>query len=424
MQSISRYSAKAAEALFIAALVFSAASEATTAIDSTPLFLTVSVPPNIVVTLDDSGSMRRAYVPEICGTGNDCAALDEAFYKSSFANPMAYNPKIKYPQPKNAAGAFITTTFNASWRNGFDQAAGTAVNLSRDYIPSAYLDLGSGATINDLGAGAAGATNQDYMGHYASDFRCSSGARQCQYSTDHGATTGNWFTPSSGAKSCNIAGLNATQRDDYCRGSEAGGNVPQGMPAYYYNYSGTGTGCSGTAAAKKINSLCYQLVIVSNTSGPGVDLDGNALPVDERQNFANWYSFARTRNLATSTATSLSFADLDQTVRVAWQSLNSCHGAGTALVDANCDGWKGNLGYSNAIKPFTTTNKANFFSWVAQLPTHGTTPLPAAMERAGEYFKTSGNNSPYDNDLTTAASAEHACRRKALRRSDRRRVPG
>ena len=41
-----------------------------------PLFVTGNVAPNLVLTLDDSGSMRRGYVPEHCNDGSDCEALD------------------------------------------------------------------------------------------------------------------------------------------------------------------------------------------------------------------------------------------------------------------------------------------------------------------------------------------------------------
>ena len=54
-----------------------------------PLFLTVAVPPNITVTLDDSGSMARAFVPDICGAGsNDCGTLDNRYVKSAYSNRL------------------------------------------------------------------------------------------------------------------------------------------------------------------------------------------------------------------------------------------------------------------------------------------------------------------------------------------------
>ncbi|MGH9960230.1 MAG: hypothetical protein ACREBC_24420, partial [Pyrinomonadaceae bacterium] len=99
---------------------------------------------------------------------------------------------------------------------------------------------------------------------------------------------------------------------------------------------------------------------------------------------------------------------------MAWQALNTCRGSATSLVDTDCDGWKDNFsGKSNAINTFTGTHKTDFFDWLFQLPTNGGTPLREAMTRVGEYYKTSGENSPYDNNFTTSSSGEYSCRKNA-----------
>jgi type IV pilus assembly protein PilY1 len=62
-------------------------------IEHVPLFLSNQVDPNLILTLDDSGSMRRAYVPELCGDSSDCAALDNRWTKSAQGNGLYYNPR-------------------------------------------------------------------------------------------------------------------------------------------------------------------------------------------------------------------------------------------------------------------------------------------------------------------------------------------
>jgi type IV pilus assembly protein PilY1 len=384
---------KAACGGFVTALVLaSAPSHATITLADSPLFLTVSVSPNITVTLDDSGSMARAYVPDTCGAGtDDCGTLDNRYVKSSRANPLYYNPNVKYPQGKDAAGNNISTSFTAAKRNGFDSVFGTR-NLSNDYRPTSYLDLTVGATTGD----------ERYMGHDDIDFRCRTSTNVCQYSTNNGSS---WTNTS---RTCS--------NNNECRGPQGSGNDPAGMPAYYYVYDSSNGSCSST----NTDDDCYDIKIVSATSGPAaVDLNGdgvvNSSDADERQNFANWYSFARTRNLATVTAASLAFEQLDSSVRLAWQALNSCRGSTSSLVDSDCDGWKNNFtSVSNRMQAYSA-NKTNFYNWLHQLPTGNGglvfTPLPEAMQRAGEYYRTSGENSPYDNDFTTSASGELTCRR-------------
>jgi len=157
------------------------------------------------------------------------------------------------------------------------------------------------------------------------------------------------------------------------------------------------------------------------------DIDGN----DERQNFANWYSFYRTRTLATIAATSRAFATLqDNEARVAWQSLNTCRAGGTdpsitSFVISDCKGWQSTWpnaypNFSNAIKPFSGTHKENFYKWLQRLPSNQGTPLRSSVYRAGKYFSTSGNNSPYDNDLLSDSNfsqpldqggGEYSCRK-------------
>jgi type IV pilus assembly protein PilY1 len=364
-------------------------AQAALSLSNTPLFLTVSVPPNVVLTLDDSGSMRRAFVPENClADSSDCDHLDNRYEKSARRNLIHYNPNVTYPQPEGPNGTLLTTSFTSAWRNGFDRTGGTSqtVNLATSYRPTAYLDLN------------AGAVAEEFMGHNASDFRCNTtaGTPRCQYSLNGGSS---WVTPSSPV-SCPTTIGNATARHNFCRGTHDTGYDPVGMPAYYYVFDPTNNAVACAAANATSNNACYDLRLVTSTSGPG--------GTDERQNFANWYSFARTRNLATQTAASLAFSTLDPTVRVGWQALNSCNG-GSSLIDTDCDGWKSNFSnISNAIRPFTGTHKSNFVSWVQQQPTASGTPLPTAMARVGGYFQTNG---PYYNEPGNSASGQHACRR-------------
>jgi type IV pilus assembly protein PilY1 len=78
-------------------------AEAALTIEDTPLFInSAGVPPNLIITLDDSGSMARGYTPDLCGSGGwECSDTDTRWTKSSYGNPMYYNPAIRYaPPPK------------------------------------------------------------------------------------------------------------------------------------------------------------------------------------------------------------------------------------------------------------------------------------------------------------------------------------
>jgi len=102
--------------------------------------LAPSPPTNIVLTVDDSGSMQWAYVPD--GMADNIGT--RRFNAASF-NALAYNPKIIYPAPvmiTSAGTQQLTSSFTAAPIDGFNTAAGT-VDLSTNYQPTSSYSPGS-----------------------------------------------------------------------------------------------------------------------------------------------------------------------------------------------------------------------------------------------------------------------------------------
>ncbi len=273
-----------------------------------PLMLIQGVAPNMLVTLDDSGSMAYAYAPDSLVNSRN-----NVYFASNSYNPMYFDPNTQYKLPKKVTLSngqiqvqdYSKPSFTAAWRNGFTQEG--RVNLSRDYRPTVQYQGGSGAGTES--------------------------------SID-------WY----------------------------------GAPAFYYQYSG-GRGCSLTT------SSCYTRVEISGAA--------------QQQNFANWYSFYRTRALATQTAANLAFYSLPENARISWQLLNSSScliGSGSS----NC--------YNNYLRDFTGQHRVNFFNWLENLSVGGGTPLRQAMTRAGEFLKKTGVNGPYAYRPGTQTSPEYSCR--------------
>lgn len=445
---------------FLTGLILSFPVGAALELPDYPLFLTTTgVTPNILLTLDDSGSMGRAFVPEYCGanwiSGTSCdATLMNRYMKSSHANPIYYNPGTTYVAPKKADGSSYTTSFTAALRNGFNSAHGT-VDLSTSYRPTGYLDVDSSLT-------------EIYMAHYGTDVSvtipagtetvtCNTGnSAMCTLTASatitavnsvqvSGFTLSATYQSNSTTAGCstrpttdnvyrrNLSGStlvlcfqnttnnmkNRTVTVGYNRAAVTttyGATNP--APAYYYLFNEGNAGCTGTAAQKKVDNDCYANMIrfVGAQAGPSdVDGDGAIDGDDEKQNFANWYSFYRNRYLATISGASLAFASLPTDSRVAWQSLNSKSNDNQddtcSLVDSNCKGWN-NVDYgSNTIGYFTDDKKTNFYGWLTHLTMQLYTPLQSALNRAADYFDNSGENGPYDNDFNSSSSGEYACRR-------------
>ncbi|MEN6585230.1 MAG: PilC/PilY family type IV pilus protein [Sulfuricella sp.] len=315
---------------------------ATLTLSDYPLFLTGSVEPNIVLTLDDSGSMAWAYVP-------DALLADAATkrFKSTYYNAMYYDPTIVYTPPPmyngggctidpatNPATCYANATFTAAPINGYDATRGT-VNLSSNY----------------------------------------KAVRE--------------YNPSSTSQT--FADSTATSAYYYLFWTQAGVTLP--------------TNCTATVADQKIDDDCYVLRTVGATNdiAPGT-------ATQKKQNFANWYSYYRTRNLATVSGTLRAFAGLGNNVRVAWQDLHTCTSLSTASpFSATCSGWT-STDYDNRIKTFSGSHKTDFFSWAARLPASGGTPMRSTMQRAGEYYKATGVNSSYAEDPTVTDGTNYTCR--------------
>jgi type IV pilus assembly protein PilY1 len=166
-----------------------------------PLILTESVAPNLIFTLDDSGSMRWAFTPDdYNGNGSKRQA------KSSASNPMYYNPAVTYllPVKYNADGSRAssqyTTSFTTAYNNGFDTSKGS-LNLSTGYQVSWTYDPKSTQTTTSYGYSN---TNNRLAANPQLDF----GAITPTATTTPGPSTA---TPFSGSTTSNISnGSNTT----------------------------------------------------------------------------------------------------------------------------------------------------------------------------------------------------------------------
>ena len=242
---------------------------------------TTVVKPNILFTLDDSGSMARLYMPdEISGWTSYVG------FKNHLCNTIYYNPAITYVAPKNADGTnFADAPFNNAQNDGFDSGSGTT-NLS-------------------------------------TSFRA------------HGGDT-----------------------------SQA---------AYYYRWNGaaapTQTQCqlAGSSAATHTAGTApntFTKIQVSTTSGPG--------STDERQNFANWYAYYRTRMQMMKSATGRAFVGIGEGYRVGFITINP--------------GSPVSSGKYLAISDFDATQKSAWYAKLYAQDANNSTPLREALSRAGRHF--------------------------------------
>jgi Tfp pilus tip-associated adhesin PilY1 len=150
------------------------------------------------------------------------------------------------------------------------------------------------------------------------------------------------------------------------------------------------TRTTSTCAALGKTAL-WRKVVVSATSGPATtDINGdsaiNASDADERQNFANWYSYYSNRMRTMKAAAGRAFVGMTDSKRIGFLTINP-----NSPVSAK---------KYTAVGSFDTAHKAEWFNLLYSQTTNGSTPLREALSRAGRYFanKTNGINTGMSDD--------------------------
>ncbi|MEH6671144.1 pilus assembly protein [Halopseudomonas sp.] len=344
-----------------------------------PLILVDSVAPNLVVTLDDSGSMWRSAVPDSLEGRHDRRG------KSAAWNPLYYNPAITYEIPRglDTSGKVVTfdTSFTQAWHNGFDTTQGS-VDLSRNYRVTWYCDHNDFDDCeyddNSIGDGLARNPSLDFGGVEPEYYAGYYGTCSNDYPLNSGGYT---YTCQNGS----FRGRSAYFLYRFPIGQEDLTEAP--VPAYYYVLE---DGCSAGSSDEN----CYTKVDVSATSG----LNDS----DERKNFAIWYSFYRDRGLATKSAAHLAFYTLPNDMRLTWQALNRCTAVNS--TQSAC--------VNNKFRRVSDEHKGNFYTWLKGITFGNGTPLRGALSNAGEFLKTNDawafNPNPFSG--STVRQPEYACR--------------
>jgi len=114
----------------------------------------------------------------------------------------------------------------------------------------------------------------------------------------------------------------------------------------------------------------------------------------EKQNFANWYSYYRTRNYAARAGVALAFDKIGDEFRLGWGRINKTN---STYIDG--------MNFTTimeGVKPFDTARKTAFFNWLYAVKPVGGTPLRKALDDAGKYYS---SETPWGN------SDEAQCRK-------------
>lgn len=336
----------------------------TNEIAQTPLFLTRQSEPNVMFLLDDSGSMQFEQMPDglIIGSARyTYPRVNDVYGGSDYSN--------------------IVPTFDSN--NAYNRIARSPQNNAVYYDPgvtyspwtkadtTSYPDAKTDCAYHNPEITTKGCRDLTSLNKEAASWVACNTSGSCFYESKNGDT---FFTK-------------------------------EFWPATYY-WQESGAPFSGTYTKVEIRSG------TATYSGHGrenrtdcADADnGNCSYAEEVQNFANWYTYYRSRILASRAGIGLAFAQQGPGMRVGFGTLNQgsndVDGVNTDVID-------------DGVRFFEGANKEQFFTnlYGRSLSAVGT-PLREALNKAGKYFERTDNPGPWgakpgEDDTTSHAS----CRR-------------
>ncbi len=353
----------------------------------TPLLTRAANPatPNLVYTMDDSGSMAWRTMPDSTFSGipsynlghhpmdsfeggevypvtTRTGDLVSAKLRSSAYNQIYYNPEIRYvPWVFGDNTSFPNANPKAAWLDPTNRVpvstasertnainAGQAVNLEGEftYGERTWCKSETSTTPNVTAPGNANRTGAD-----------------CEL------VTGEIFAPAT----------------------------------YYVHNGGNFTTASNFTRVRIMDSTSF-------TRGAGrtdCAVSGSTATctqAQEYQNFANWFTYYRYRMLLAIGASSRAFAKQGDGFRIGYGRINK----GSTSVDG-----VSTRTLVRGVRRFADAPRTEFFNWLYGVGPVGNTPLRRAMDDIGKYYSRADNRGPWGNTPGSDDPTDHIQCRKS-----------
>lgn len=370
METIRTFSLTVKVAFAVVCIGWVGSAQAALSISDTPLFLGGAVAPNIMYTLDDSGSMDREVMPTV---GHEATT------------------RSLYPRPDDTYGTTNgendnkTITFNDNDLHHYTRRSlatnSIFYNPDIDYEPWSNSD-----------ASLMSNANPSCVLHHP--MRPALG---CFDILQQQTATLRWFENISGdgnlnnaQNSCNPADNNATCAKSF-------------YTITYFIYNGAVGNM--TDIVNFANYTKVQITSATPTSNTYTSPMGIVRTRDQEvQNFANWYQYYRSRDLTARAGTGKVFSQQGTSLRIGFARL----GPNTKNIDG-----VNNNAVDLGVRPFTGADRTTWFNrlYNSAVDGSGGTPLRRAMGDVGEYFSRSDNQGPWGEVPGTNNTTAHSeCR--------------
>jgi type IV pilus assembly protein PilY1 len=346
-----------------------------TQISNAPLFTSaaLTVYPNIMFVMDNSGSMASTYLPESTSGYADPEKGNYVGAVSAHCNGLAYDPTTAYALPVDSKGVPLAAPSTDDLAPTFSRGS-SSLTSDVDIVMPAVASTPSVVLKNADGDEYA---KGDFISVYTSGTSFFAGtvtAVSYSRSTDKLTVT------------IAVSIVNGTVGS-----TMKGAKAVKGIAPYfvYYKYKGLlpDLGLTYNKGAVVTNSTFYQECKTSPSSTTKFD----ALLVwpssPEAQNYANWMSFYSTRMKLMTSSMKLAFKNVTDKYRVGYTTINN-------IGDTKCIGTVSRSGCSGTLVPmnfldiadFGEAQKDLFYGKLDFATPGGGTPLRGALSRAGQYF--------------------------------------
>ncbi|WP_266169530.1 pilus assembly protein [Dyella subtropica] len=398
---------------------------ASVTVDQQPLIIQKAVAPNITLMLDDSGSMAWDFMPDAgyltnaTTDGNGDTHVPLTTLLDSALNGTYYNPAVTYsPPPKAALKSDGSTDYYAAspglgsaFIDGIqDQSAADEVDVTQyassslcDYnnydmsqstsnpCPNAFYQYFTYGTTFQTGTTTSTSTSTST---YAPTLKCTIGT--LQYSGSHKnmckSGSGSGATYTSPTLTCN-SGDTLDSNSLQCVHTTT---TTTTTPVYtsYFTYEVAGV---AHYVAKNAGDCAAASLSASVCSESAAD----------QQNVANWFSYYRTRILMAKSGLMTAFSTIDSTFRIGFGSINGTNNSNLPSLTFTANSKK-----IAEVEPFgdgtSSTQKGNFWTWVAGINPNNSTPLRLALDAVGQYYSDTVDQQAWKNSDTDSAML--ACR--------------
>lgn len=358
----------------------------------------ISVKPNLVFVLDDSGSMEWDHMPDDNGDGGSAVSFDFGYYgyRSNQCNQVFFDPTFTYKPPVKAdTSSYSNASFTSAWVNGFNTGSGTK-NLNSEF--RGPEDSSDTAAYYFTYSGSQTSLQQKNYHNTSSTFfsECNSALNAAPgrdvftkivMSSTATSTTAKLTLNCSSCSNTSVSSIMVNGVELMSGASTSTTNTSTAATSIAGKISLNGfsaTASSNVVTITGVPDTASTLVVTYNTSGTAMTFSPTIYPKADSTrltNFANWYSYYRTRIMMMKTAAGHAFQTLDNKYRVGLMKISTS----TPVVEVNT--FEGTS---------DTQQRGKWYKALYDISPSGSTPLRRSLSDVGRYFagKLSGVTDP------------------------------